>query len=196
MSFPLPVDLIRWADLNKLDQLLSLGDQRIRYASKRIMYPMQGQNSVFNYRPLKVDTMRLLALCHDHRKYKTKSEAGNGYLESEGVLGLRRFEHEGITLDWASLKYEDGARGFAKALLALTNLVWDVMVDTPGAVESDLFFTAQEETWLKDESLIELARRHAHDIDPVLNIIDERHVLDTVEIERILSEGVLSTGVL
>jgi hypothetical protein len=193
----LPLDLIDWYDWNGLHLALSSSapgnDERMRASASSIAIPPDA-TSVFNDDRVAMNTLRVLAACHDERKYETKSAGMEPNYESAVILGLQRFEHNGQRLgDWSLIKGSPEARQYAQALVAVTNVAWGVAVMPR---DSHVFGTGQDDIWLTCPDLVDLAFRHSSNIDPVLRIMDQRHETDPSEIERILSAGSLSEGML
>lgn len=193
----LSLDLIDWYDWRGLHVELSSSapdnDQRMRASAQRIYMPPYDQ-SAFNDDQIAMNSLRVLAACHDERNYETSPAGVHPSHEAAVILGLRQFPHAGQRLgDWSLIKSSPEARQYAQSLVAVTNVAWRV-----SALREDWqsFGSAEDEVWLTCPDLIDLALRHSQNVDPVLRIIDERHELNVTEIERVLSAHALSEGVL
>lgn len=193
MSSSPSLDFIDWADLRELKQSLDQGDQRVRRSVRRIVHPTF-VNSVHDDHKVLMHTLRMLAACHDARAYDTQCVDAE-YYESDAVFGLRRFTFNGSVLNWELIRHDEAALNYAKALIAVTNLLWAVVTSDPLHPLSSVLKAETEEVWLTSEPVIELVLRHVDHIDLVLNAIDQRHDVDPEEIERIVNYGVLGDGV-
>lgn len=187
MSFPLELDFIGWADLRELKQSLDQGDQRVRASVRRIVHPINSTSAFYDGKVV-IHTLRMLAACHDHRVYKTPFPV-NEYFESDSILGLGRYSYEGKKLDFQLITQDEDAYAYAKALVAITNVLLSVTYSVNFHPLSAALRADNEEVWIVSQPILDLVLRHSRNIDPVLTALDERHTLDPDEIDSIVANG-------
>ena len=195
ISFPAPMDFVRWADGMTLVHYLKRGGKSVSQSLQSIINPRMRQ-SVFNDTELEWNTIRMLAACHDNREYLNEKPVRSDYQENEAILGLRHFSYDGASLTFDLISSNEAAHKYAMALVAVTNLTWNITGTMLDSKEADVFRIEDEEVWLKSQPLVSLVQRNTHRIDHLLEAMDQRCTINVDEIERIMESGALGNGVL
>lgn len=195
ITFPAPIDFICGADRSTLIQYLGRSERKLRRSLHGIETPKVFPSDLMDENT-KWHTIRMLAACHDNRTYITNKPVYSDYDEYHTIFGLRHLSHEGAPISFDLISTNDSAHRHAKALVAVTNLWWNVTATMLKSPEADIFRIEEEEVWLKSRPHIELVQRHYSQIDRLLNAIDQRCTINVEELETIMSSGALGTGAL